>query len=685
MTVKKFNRNFLFEKASLFFYLSIFVTMLSYILHLTEHEWSSKWGIISVLILNLVGIFCMAMDSKRISSGTASQMLCIYFMFALLWDMAFFSDKTIKENSLLILLGLFVLNGSVLFWLFVLWRNYKKISGIRNYIKNNIYILIIIIVFFSLSFETVYSGIKIDSYDYYEYIMRAVNWDFSFETFRNLQLCTHNSFGYSIFAVLGEYLWPGDGKGVRFVQIIMSCISIAAFSGIVKELGIDCKNRFENALITLLFAFTPLVLGTVFEIGLDLPMACFFIWFLYSFITNKKIFEAASIFLLLFSKEPGIFLLFGFASSWFIVQIYTNKKCLKNILKAREFWKNILVFLLPALFYILVFFLSDKWLSQDDSLSLSLDGNQLYKFGFNLTNIIVKNKEFFVLNFAWLFISLGIVCVVFNWKKLKTNFFLRDNKHHFYIFVLVSMLYFYMFNIFYITYCNPRYLTPYFVLLPLFLAALLSKWDKVFVRNGVYLALAIILLIQNFFTIDPILLSSFKNINVGEHTIITTRTFILKNSGTKNELSTEEAYWSANEMTHAASYNRQYSYLGSLVNEILAKIDYDDKTLVAIAPTYGEYMTKLVLFGNRSKEAVYYYDPDTKRQTLDSSKLIINIQVLKDSLSEIKYENYDRVFLLYFPYREKYYNADILLENADIVDYFDISYRGWISHIYRLQ
>ena len=138
-------------------------------------------------------------------------------------------------------------------------------------------------------------------------------------------------------------------------------------------------------------------------------------------------------------------------------------------------------------------------------------------------------------------------------------------------------------------------------------------------------------------------------------------------------------------MTHEASYNRQYSYLGSLVNEILAKIDYDDKTLVAIAPTYGEYMTKLVLFGNRSKEAVYYYDPDTKRQTLDSSKLIINIQVLKDSLSEIKYENYDRVFLLYFPYREKYYNADILLENADIVDYFDISYRGWISHIYRLQ
>lgn len=685
MFVKKINRQYLFEKAPFFFYLSIFLTMLSYILHLTEHEWFSKWGIIGVFLLTFAGVICMALDYKNISFATAIQMFCIYFLFAILWDLAFFSDSTIKTNFLLILSGLFVLNGSVLFWLFVLLINYKKISIIQKYVKDYFFIFAIILTFFIFSFDTVFSGIKIDSYDYYEYIMRAVNWDFSFETFRNWQLCTHNAFGYAVFAVIGEYLWSGDGKGVRLIQIIMACISIAAFAGIIQQLEIDHKNKIENALITALFAFTPLILGTVFEIGLELPMACFFIWFLYSFLANKRIFEIATVFLLVFSKEPGIILLFGFAFSWFILQLYTNRKNLKNLLKSREFWHHIGVFLIPALFYVLVFTLSDRWLSQDDSLGISLNGNQLYKFGVNITNIIVKNKEFIVLNFAWLFLAIVIISAVCQWTEIKKNFSLTDKKNQFYLFVFVSILFFYLFNNFYITYCNPRYLTPYFAVLPIFLAIFTSKYKKAFIRRGIYIILAVLLLIQNFITIDPVLLNSFKNIDVGERTIITTRTFILKSNGADNEFSTDETYWSANEMTHAASYNRQYSYLGALLNKVLSEINYDDKTLVAIAPTYGEYMTKLVLFGNRSKDALYYYDSDVKRQTLDTSKSLINIQILKETVSEIDFQDYERVFLLYFPYREKYYSAETLIKSADITDQFNVSYRGWISHVYQLQ
>lgn len=672
----------LLEKKYLYYILCIPFTMLSYFFYLTEHMTLSRWGIIGVFFLALIGNICSLIQYKQISYTTAKQLFWVFFTFALLWDLAILSDKSVKTHVFLIVIGFITLNMGAFLWLFlsVLLRKNTDIPCFKQSVKDNIYPFFIMIIFFILSFETVFSGIKIDSYDYYgACITQAVQWDFSFETFRDWQLAAHNAFGYSLFAVIGEYLWPGDARGVRLIQIIMVIITIAAFSSIVRQLKIDHGDKKENAVITAMFAFTPVILGTIFEIGLDLPLACFFIWFLYSHLTGKKIFEIASVFLLLFSKEPGIILLFGFAAAWILNFIYVNRKDgIKKLLTNKNLWRHIIIYLIPALFYILVFALSDKWLAQDDSLGISLGGDQLYKFGINFTNIYVKTKEFLALNFAWLFILIAIICILLKFKKIKK---LALDK--FYLFVFISMLCFYLFNIFYITYCNPRYLTPYYAILPLFSALFIAQLERAYLRKCIYVLLSALLLIQNFVTIDPIMLSAFKNINVGRSTIITTRTFILVNDN--NEFSTDEALWSNNEMTHAASYNREYSYLGSLLNKTLETVNYDDKTLIALAPTYGEYMTKLTLFGNRDKEAVYYYDTETKRQTLDSSKTVINIQVLKESASEINYDDYERVFLLYFPYREKYYNADSILNSLNAIDTFDVTYRGWLAHVYQLK
>lgn len=673
---------YLFSLKTYCFILSIIGTILSYLAYLTDHIYTSRMGIICVLASSFLGCILSALEYKKLNHSVAKQMFGVYFLFTLLWNLTFLSEYSTKTYYFVIMFGLITLNLSTIFWFSVMVNKRDILSDTFQWMKRNRLVLMLIIIFCLLSFEVINDWFRVDSYAYYEYIKRAKTWDFTFETFRLLQYCAHNCFGYSLFSLIGEYLLPNNGYGVRIIQIIMVCMSIGAFSSIVKKLKLDHESEKENVLITSIFAFSPIVMGLLFEVALDLSTACFFTWFLYSYLNEKKIYEIATIFLLIFSKETGIVLLFGFGLGWLIKNIVMTKS-VRELVKSPDIRRYFCLFVLPAIFYVTVFLLSDKWLEPENTSNIQLDGSQINKFGMNIDNIISKCKEFGILNFNWLILFCIIFGGVFFLKPILNKWASNESAYKKPILfpIIGSSISFFLFNIFYITYCNPRYITAFYIPFILFFACVIVNLKKASYRFATYLSITVLLLVQNFITLDPLTLYSFKNISIGKGSIITTRTFGKLENG---DLTTDEKVWSERELTHAASYNRQYTYLGDLFEKFLKTIQYSDTTLIAVAPTYGEYMTNLSIFGKWYLDSPYYYNPLTQHVVLDDTQQVLNIQII-DRNTVIDFDAYERIYLVYFPYREKYYTADTLLGKYEIIDSFDVEHRLWLLHAYQLK
>ena len=681
MKTNRITRLFMLKKYC--FFLAMAGTMVSYLAYLTEHIFMSRMGVITVLLLGFTGCIFSALKYQEINRQTAIQMFWIYFVFTALWNLAALSEYSSKTYPLVIVLGLITLNISTLFWFFVSVREKDIIKYIANWGKRNQYLLLLMVLFVALSVETINDWLRVDSYSYYAYISAAKSWDFTFETFRLLQYCAHNTFGYSLFSLIGEYLLPGNGYGVRIIQIAMACLTIATFSNIIKKLKIDAEKGIENALITAIFAFSPLYMGILYEINLDFPTMCFFIWFLYSYVNKKQIFELASIFLLIFSKETGILLLFGFALGWFISMLWSNwRERNFAFIKDKYIWYQVLHYFIPALFFVIVFFLSDRWNQDEMSIQISESGDTLFKFGLNIDNIVIKLKEFFIINFNWIVVLAFLICVLrILLKKTKRIDYLQKQFSFMAIPLMGSATVFFLFNIVYIAHCPARYVLPGHVILYVFFAYTALIILKMKTRIVLYCFVVTAFLIQNFITIDPLTLYAFKNIDIGKGKIITTRTFVTDENG---KITTDDEIRSNNEMDNSASYNRQYSYFGDLFEKFLRKIEYDDSTLIAIAPTYGEYVTKLSLFGKWDPNALYFYNPATGHVVLDETQSVLNIQVITED-TEMNFYDYERIYLVYFPYREQYYHADSLLEKYIIRDSFDVEYRLWLLHAYQLK
>ena len=159
-------------------------------------------------------------------------------------------------------------------------------------------------------------------------------------------------------------------------------------------------------------------------------------------------------------------------------------------------------------------------------------------------------------------------------------------------------------------YHNSRYVSWHVVGLTLLaiyaLAYIANRKKTVFV--GCSCVLAVLMLVQSFFTIDPVTLKSFKNFSTGQSTVVTTRIFYLSKEG----LTKDPYLVSAREL--AGPYNRQYSYVGTTLESLLEDIDYDSNTMVLIDPVYEKWATYVLLFGKRSADAdEYYYDPASNR------------------------------------------------------------------------
>lgn len=667
--------------------LSFFAFVFSYVnAQIQQLDLSKNFLIGAIFLFDIASLICFFVK-KIVSKSIAKQMFIILAFLSVFFFSALLVPWSIRLEKELITIELISLILSLVIWGMIFWGKFHGVIEILRRVKNNLksnwYIYLLCLLVIILSIETIDDWVKIDCYDYYSKIREIKNWDFTFSTFELFKLCGHHSYGYAIWAYIGECMWPINSYGVKVVQIIMFLLSVMAISGIINSVCGEIP-KLQHTFYVTLFIFIPAFLGGIYEITTDFGMMCFYIWAIHFYIKKDDLLFLATMLLLIFTKEPAIILIFGFALGWCfkLLKDYQTNKSKSELLQRR----NILIFfglLSIGSIFLMIFLTGRVWYAEYSPLSIKTTGeNFMYQFAFNKSNIITKFKQLFLINFAWIESLLIIILSVLYIKRRKKEL---EKKEYIFFPLLGSYIMFVFFQLGYVTYCNIRYIFPHYILFTIILCFML---ETVIENRAIKLIIAgvlsSLLLIQIFVTLDNVTLKLFKNINIGKDNIITMRTFIINgydDSG-RGILSDEEKYWSLNEMTQTASYNRQYSYFGEAFENFLKKIKYNEKDLLIIAPIYNKN-TLLELFGKRDTDAKYYYNADTGNVVLDSEAMPLNFCLgLEDN--SINWEDYDRVFYLNFPYRTE---TDVLtvLNRYEIKNKFKVDYNSWVIDCYHLK
>lgn len=553
----------------------------------------------------------------------------------------------------------------------------SSISEIKSKLFEKAGMIILLLIFAALSYETLDTAIVLDADIFFHAFEGLRDFDFTFYTIDSLKLGGHLSFAYSVIYGCIYFIAPNTAVLLRLVNILIAMISTVALDYIITRINPNL-TKMTRLLLCAAYLFNPIIMGLIYDLNLDLFCSSIFILFIAAYLKRDSECILLTSFMLVFSKEIGIVLLLGFLVG--VLILYVDKR---NNIKLREMFYLAPV-VVPTMFFLLFMLAGKLWRqrsilgnkqSKMDGVVL-MDSIQLYS-----VNVITKLKELFLINFSWVVwllfaISLG-VCI-YHYLKKKRNIL---NKKC-YIPIVCSMFFFILFNILYVTYVHMRYIIPFVFFSVICLCLVLQALENRF-RYSILTILTILMLVENFITIDPITRNVFDNVDVGNCNIISTRTFIRSGDNSVTLYKDRKPFSYSFMLTQSAQYNRQYMYKSELVERILEKINYDENDVIYVLPCYEEAigMTWNCLFGKWYTDTLYY---DESYRLVEENKLAakpINIVIGEPDIVDTGYEN---VYVVSFDYNRNYDVHEVLQRYA-FVDSKIVTYRGWTAEVSRLR
>ena len=623
---------------------------------------------------------------RHINIGYIAQLLPFSFIVALFWDLSILSKYTNKTYIIFLIIGAFVFNYFFV-ELLVIYLKTKPLKKLGFYLKAHLYLIMIAIVYLACVSTSLRGWLGLDGVIYYQSIREIRSWNF-IDLF-SLQMCGHISQGYSIFALIGEYLFPNRVIGVRIINIFLALVAILAFSKIVEKM---CRNasQIAKAGYTSIFAFSPMVLGMVHEINLDFPMLCFFTCMVAAYLYDKEIWMTVFSILLCFSKEPGVILYGMFIIGILTGRLFTQLKERKRIIPASLISKDIIVLAYSGVLWISLYLgsTSKGWTANART---TIQGNAasertllLNTFALDIDYIIVRLKEMFFINFSWLIVLTALVGILFiRRNKDKQN----DRSHHEYVGILFSFFGFLGYNCLYITWIHYRYLMilAFFIsFLYVFVHARILKFQRS--RLLINFILAGVLLCSNFLTFDPVSIRNFNYFDTGKTTLIIP-CVMSRNENWGININRQDM--PGGDINNAAFYNLEWDYFGMGFNQMLAELEYDENKMILI---HGGKDRINCFFGIYSKltDALYW---DNSNKTLNINTYNIknegedyqyfNVAMIENvaEISDMDLSKYEEVYLIDFPINEK---INLPAENGyRYLEKFE--YGMWAWEIYKVK
>lgn len=648
--------------------------------YLTYLRIARRGFLLSLLLATLANLFLL-IGEKYISDNVIRQMVAVYFIVATIFFPMFIRNisngqKNVWGNYNWFEL-IFVVAG-LFFWTFLLIRRQLLPHFAPD--KTVLFLVLILLTVILLSLEQLGIVMKGDSVVYYSKIIRICeNFSFSPNDINLLKSSGHCCYSYSLFSSIGENIIPYHGLGVRIENIIIWLMSIVFLYKILKKILPDISQTILLGSVSS-FAFTPLILGNIQEIGVELYVIFFFILFVYFNVSKKHVLEMFFAVCFVFAKEPNIAILAGYYFSILIYQIILifKKKKLK-ILFDRNFVLCTLSVYLAAIVFCIYFVVDVHW-----GINASFDYGEMIQgntFGISDIYILTKLKQLFVLNFAWIPTVTIIICLILYIIRKKSI-----SEKNIYIFPLISSyICFLTIQFFYLTFVLPRYILLQYFYLVCALAFVLNRATfNPKVIKGFMFGNMLLLVCQNFYNIDLLSSLLFDTFNTGNgYMIFDNPCYIGMNGEVITYKDEEIPYIQPDGMT-----NKQFSYFDKMLEIALGKIEYSKNDIIVLPNSFELYPDNFY-WGNQL--SLYYYNIQNKQFVILTNELVptsnefIKINATQVSF-EIPFENFDNYKNVY--YFDFGFSDDIdtfIHKNYQTNKLESIEYRGWTLDIYDME
>lgn len=661
------------------YFIAFWGTFASPALTYTGHLQLCRRIFIFSILLTLPAMFCLGVVNRYISERIKLQVFGCYLILSIIFFPIFIRSFISGYHHYYIFhwIECFALLAGSLFWFFSICNKRQYLGRLGIWIKSNKILILLCCIVFILSIEQITKYLRWDTIHYYAYIERLCDFTFNPNDIALFKASGHVSYAYVLIYSIGESILPGFGYGVRIENIIIFIIGIMLLNCLLKLTLSQGKNVFRYLSLAL-FAFTPVILGPIHNIDVELLTLTLVIAVIYCYFRHFYILGLLCATFLVFTKETCTVLLAAFIIGEVIRIFYIHAKAHKiTAIFHYQNWRKMLTLYLPLLLFVFYYSLDVAW----GSTKAAADVDPFNQWGVNAVVIINKIKQLFIMNFSWIPVSIIIIGICsYILKKLKRQkAFLLDNST---IITVISIYIAFILNqLFYMTYPFPRYIMLQYFFMTIFLQwalnlCLLKKLIKIIICIF-SIGLTIV---QNFVSIDIVSNYLFDTMPIGQTDLMVNSPIVYLNNTTV--LTGEDAAFLA--LSPYADFNRQWSYFDELINKFLNQINYDENDLVLFPDTFWPRSAN-IYFGMWTNT---YYDKQTKclKQLMDSSLLkpddmiYFNAQIVSDD-NNIK--TFDNVYYLQFPFREDY--SDYILKKYDVIDTISVSYRGWNLVAYKIK
>ena len=365
-----------------------------------------------------------------------------------------------------------------------------------------------------------------------------------------LSFISHLNMSYSALNLIAELLAGDLLLGMTILNIAVFTLSGFCMYGVIR---IIVPNRSELTYIlgTAAYSCSPFLLGMVNNNYWDYWVVCLLPVLYYLILRKYWVLETAAAFIFCFIKETSVvvyaFMCLGIlVQEWSALQGISMKDRCRILAGRSKYW----FMLLTGMIWVGIYIILPNW-----------EGNGAFRL--NMGYIRSKLSVLYGINFNWLLALAGLVGVIgLAVRKKKGSAGTR-----WVLPLLLGDLSFIVFSCLFVTVNHARYINAHFPILFLFsiFGICMIPYDKLV--NVLLSALAVMMLVQSYYTIDPISKLLFDNYNVGTTIMI---------SATRNT-----------SLEDSMVYNQQYQYFDRALNLALEDAVHDPDAIIIFPAVYN--------------------------------------------------------------------------------------------------
>lgn len=461
---------------------------------------------------------------------------------------------------------------------------------------------------------------KWDSSEYFYAIDKACKYfDFSpSSVLEHFALLSHPSYAFAFAMAPGRFLFTHSVTGMLLVNLIATVFAAVLIYRLLCG-GLTHMSKARAFTGTLICFLVPIVWGGFACVMVDYLLALFFVFFVYCEQKQKHVLTLFWGIMIIFSKEVGCVILFGYYFFKLIAQMIGMKNVpVRKRLGTALKHPSIIVGMICGGVEV-VFILLNKGVSNwkhsvyyADPMSWSGDATFKYNsFGIEWDNIFTRLKQYFFVNFNWvilLFLVIGIIVyVVKRVRKKKTKV------HIMRLLPLIGGMSAYaLLMCLYITACSLRYNVLFsigFVMIAyIFVADMFKNAGTIGIVSASFI---LMFAAQSFMPVDPVSNAMFTVRNIDDnHKILCVSQKEIEAPGGDYYLT-----------------NLQYLWVDKAFDKLLKTVDYTRDDFIMIADNDPaaciENATLSEWAGRRSDKR---WDPAGKKyiNTVDEENLVPN-------------------------------------------------------------